>query len=71
MIVSYSIKRKTLLASEKTHAAHDEEINKYENDLYQVERLRQEYEDKLQDESQNTGRNLALEENQVSRLDCS
>ncbi len=57
--------RKTLLAAEKSHAAHDEEVEKYENDLHEVERLRKEYEDKLQDESQHTGRNLALEENQV------
>jgi structural maintenance of chromosome 1 len=60
--------RKTLLAAEKTHAAHDEEIEKYENDLREVERLRKEYEDKLQDESQNNGRNLSLEEDQVYRL---
>ena len=57
--------RKTLAAAEKSHAAHDEEVSKYENDLHEVERLRKEYEDKLQDESQHTGRNLALEENQV------
>ncbi|UJR31961.1 hypothetical protein I4U23_019434 [Adineta vaga] len=57
--------KKTLLAAEKTHAAHDEEIEKYESDLREVERLRKEYEDKLQDESQNAGRNLALEENQM------
>lgn len=53
------------MAAEKTHAAHDDEVEKYENDLKEVERLRQEYEEKLQDESQHTGRNLALEENQV------
>lgn len=58
--------RKTLLAAEKSHAAHDEEVEKYENDLREVELLRQEYEDKLQDESQHTGRNLALEEDQVN-----
>lgn len=57
--------RKTLLAAEKAHAAHDEEIEKYENDLRQVERLREEYEEKLHDESQHSGRNFALEENQV------
>jgi hypothetical protein len=60
--------RKTLLSAEKTHAAHDEEIEKYENDLHEVERLRKEYEDKLQDESQNNGRNLSLEEDQVDLL---
>ncbi len=59
--------RKTLLAAKKTHGAHDEEIKKYENDLREVERLRKEYEDKLQDELQNHGRNLALEENQVDK----
>ncbi|CAF4694112.1 unnamed protein product [Rotaria sp. Silwood1] len=57
--------KKTLLAAEKTHAAHDEEIEKYETDLREVERLQKEYEDKLQDESQSSGRNLALEENQM------
>jgi len=57
--------RKTLVAAEKAHAAHDDEIEKYENDLEEVERLKKEYEDKLQDESQHTGRNLALEENQM------
>ncbi|CAF3146907.1 unnamed protein product [Rotaria sp. Silwood2] len=57
--------KKTLLAAEKTHAAHDEEIEKYEADLREVERLQKEYEDKLQDESQSSGRNLALEENQM------
>ncbi len=57
--------RKTLVAAEKSHAAHDEEVEKYENDLEEVERLKKEYEDKLQDESQHTGRNLALEENQM------
>jgi len=61
----FNLFRKTLLAAEKSHAAHDEEVEKYENDLHEVERLRKEYEDKLQDESQHTGRNLALEENQV------
>lgn len=54
--------RKTLSAAEKTHNAHDEEIEKYENDLREVERLRKEYEEKLQ---QDTGRNLALEDDQV------
>ena len=62
----YFIFRKTLIAAEKAHLAHDEEVEKYENDLREVERLRKEYEDKLQDESQNSGRNLALEENQVN-----
>ncbi|CAF1441180.1 unnamed protein product [Adineta steineri] len=57
--------KKTLLSAEKTHAAHDEEIDKYETDLHEVERLKQEYEEKLQDESQHSGRNLALEENQM------
>ncbi|CAF3941920.1 unnamed protein product [Adineta steineri] len=57
--------KKTLLSAEKTHAAHDEEIDKYESDLHEVERLKQEYEEKLQDESQHSGRNLALEENQM------
>lgn len=57
--------RKTFLAAEKTHAAHDDEIEKYEKDLKDVERLRKDYEEKLQDESQHSGRNLALEENQV------
>lgn len=55
-----------MATAEKTHAAHDEEVEKYENDLRQVENSRQEYEDKLKDESQHSGRNLALEENQVS-----
>lgn len=59
--------RKTLLAAEKTHAAHGEEIEKYESDLREIERLRKEYEEKLQDESQSAGRNLALEEDQVRR----
>ncbi|CAF4660032.1 unnamed protein product, partial [Rotaria magnacalcarata] len=58
---------KTLLAAEKTHAAHGEEIEKYEADLREVERYQKEYEDKLQDESQSIGRNLALEENQVKK----
>ena len=58
--------RKTLLAAQKTHIAHDEEIEKYEQDLREVERLRREYEEKLQDESQSAGRNLSLEEDQVS-----
>lgn len=57
--------RKTLLAAEKSHAAHDDEIEKYEKDLKEVERSRHDYEEKLQDESQHSGRNLALEENQV------
>ncbi len=60
--------RKTLIAAEKTHAAHDEEVEKYENDLREVERAKKEYEDKLKDESYHSGRNLALEENQVSDL---
>ena len=59
------LSRKTLLAAEKSHAAHDDEIEKYEKDLKEVERLRHDYEEKLQDESQHSGRNLALEENQV------
>ena len=53
------------MAAEKAHAAHDEEVAKYEKDLHEVERMRKEYEDKIQDESQHSGRNLALEENQV------
>ncbi|CAF3075869.1 unnamed protein product [Rotaria socialis] len=57
--------KKTLLAAEKTHAAHGEEVEKYEADLREVERYQKEYEDKLQDESQSIGRNLALEENQM------
>lgn len=61
--------RKTLLAAQKTHIAHGEEIEKYEQDLREVERLRKEYEDKLQDESQSAGRNLSLEEDQVSSKD--
>ena len=58
--------RKTLLSAEKTHVAHDGEIDKYEGDLRELERLRRDYEDKLQDESQSAGRNLALEEDQVN-----
>lgn len=57
--------RKTLVAAEKAHLAHREEVEKYESDLHEAERLRKEYEDKLHDESQHSGRNLALEENQV------
>jgi hypothetical protein len=62
------IDRKTLIAAEKTHAAHDEETDKYEEDLQEVERLRKEYEGKLHNESEHSGRNLALEENQVRSL---
>lgn len=58
--------RKTLVSAQKTHIAHDEEIEKYEQDLREVERLRREYEEKLQDESQIAGRNLSLEEDQVN-----
>lgn len=54
-----------MVSAEKTHTAHDEETGKYESDLREVERLRREYEEKLLDESQNAGRNLALEEDQV------
>lgn len=68
MKIHLSSFRKTLVAAEKTHTAHDEEIAKYESDLLEVERLRREYEEKLQDESQHTGRNLALEEDQVRRF---
>lgn len=35
--------------------------------MREVERLQKEYEDKLQDESQSSGRDLALEEDQVIR----
>ena len=54
-----------MIAAQKTHLAHDEETDKYENDLREIERLRKEYEDKLHDESETSGRNLALEEDQV------
>ncbi|UJR14762.1 hypothetical protein I4U23_001752 [Adineta vaga] len=57
--------KKTLTAAEKSHAAHDEEVAKYEKDLREIERLKKEYEDKMHDESQHSGRNLALEENQM------
>ncbi|CAF5143632.1 unnamed protein product, partial [Rotaria sp. Silwood1] len=42
---------KTLLAVEKAHIAHGEVIEKYEKNLLEIERLRREYEDKLQNES--------------------
>ncbi|CAF3898146.1 unnamed protein product, partial [Rotaria sp. Silwood1] len=32
--------KKTLIAAEKAHAVHDDEIEKYENDLCEVERLK-------------------------------
>ena len=54
-----------MIAAQKTHLAHDEETDKYETDLREIERLRKEYEDKLHDESETSGRNLALEEDQV------
>jgi hypothetical protein len=57
---------KTRLAADKTHVAHNDEIDKYEADLRQVERLRKDYEEKLQDECDHVGRNLALEEDQVN-----
>ncbi|CAF3909080.1 unnamed protein product [Rotaria sp. Silwood1] len=45
------VEKKTLLAVEKAHIARGEVIEKYEKNLLEIERLRREYEDKLQNES--------------------
>lgn len=52
-------------AAEKSHSAHIEEIEKYEKDLREVERLKKDYEEKLREQLEEIGRNLSLEEDQV------
>lgn len=57
--------RKSLKAAKKGHDTHAMEIKKLEDEFEEVERLRQEYEESVEEESQSQGRDMELEESQV------
>ncbi|CAF0855791.1 unnamed protein product [Didymodactylos carnosus] len=61
----YEYSKKNLIEAEKAHAAHDSEIEKYQQDLEEVKCLAQDYEAEIADASQSLGKDLQLEENQM------
>lgn len=60
--------QKSLTQARKANAAHAEDIQQLLKELEEVEERRQEYEDSLQSESQNQGRSVHLEEEQVKKV---
>ena len=58
--------KKSLAQARKANAAHAEDIAQLETELAELETRKEEYEGSLQSESLSQGRNVHLEEEQVS-----
>ena len=65
MIKKVEADRKSLKQAKKTHDNHEMEIRELEKELDEVDKKRQEFEERIEEESQSQGRDLDLEENQV------
>lgn len=61
----YFLYRKSLKAAKKVHEAHEGEIRTLEEELAEVEKSQQEFEEKLAEESKSKGRDLTLQDSQV------
>ena len=59
--------RKSLKSAKKANESHMGEIRELEKELEAVEAKRLEYEERIEEESQSQGRDLELEESQVSQ----
>lgn len=57
--------RKSLKAAKKVHEAHESEIKALEDELAEVERAQEEFEENLAEESKSKGRDLTLQDSQV------
>ena len=57
---------KTLEQARKAHEAHMNDIKKLEDELAEVEKSKEEYESQIAGESQSQGRDVHLEDEQVS-----
>lgn len=58
--------KKSLKNAEKVNEAHQEEIDQLKKELDDVQQKRKEFEEQLEEESQSQGRDLHLEDSQVS-----
>ncbi|XP_021341818.1 structural maintenance of chromosomes protein 1A-like [Mizuhopecten yessoensis] len=65
MIKKLDSAKKSLKQAKKTHDNHEQEIRELEQELDEVEKKRQEFEERIEEESQSQGRDLDLEESQV------
>ncbi|KAK3102279.1 hypothetical protein FSP39_010179 [Pinctada imbricata] len=65
MIKKLDAGKKSLKQAKKTHDNHEQEIRQLEQELAEVDRKRQEFEERIEEESQSQGRDLDLEESQV------
>ncbi|XP_071960355.1 structural maintenance of chromosomes protein 1A-like [Antedon mediterranea] len=58
--------KKSLKSSKKAHEAHSAEISQLEEEFGAVEKTREEWEERLEEESQSQGRDFTLEDSQVA-----
>lgn len=58
--------RKSLKAAKKVHEAHEGEIKALEDELAEVEKNQQTFEEELAEESKSKGRDLTLQDSQVT-----
>ncbi|XP_063405474.1 structural maintenance of chromosomes protein 1A-like [Mytilus trossulus] len=65
MIKKVEADKKSLKQAKKTHDNHEMEIRELEKELEEVDKKRQEFEERIEEESQSQGRDLNLEESQV------
>ncbi|CAH1783210.1 unnamed protein product [Owenia fusiformis] len=66
MLKKLETAKKSLNNAKKAHESHAQEIKELEGELDDVERKRVEFEEQIEQESQSQGRDLELEESQVS-----
>ncbi|PKK17090.1 structural maintenance of chromosomes 1A [Columba livia] len=59
--------RKALQNAQKQHKKRQGDMDELERDMGAVEKARQEFEERMEEESQSQGRDLTLEENQVKK----
>ena len=65
LLLGITFLRKSLKAAKKAHEKHMGDIKELEDELEAVERKRQDYEERLEEESQSQGKDMTLETSQV------
>lgn len=60
------LSRKSLKNAKKTHESHLGDIKELEGELEAIDKKKVEFEERIEEESQSQGRDLELEESQVS-----
>lgn len=62
--------KKSLQNAQKHYKKRKGDMDELEKEMLSVEKARQEFEERMEEESQSQGRDLTLEENQVSSEGC-